>query len=197
MRLPFAITSVALIAVHGTINAAPLRGCAQVSALVDGAVHPLLANLAEQRPDGTQLQAQLRTCLSSRNICGVVYNTHNKKEALLAADVTADLPEQDNSSVILLVRSIPRVRSDSNQYCLISEKSSGVTSGAQWDVYGWVIAPSASEALPLPREVLDDKAESDPRSLRGLAAALWFFAERMSGHRPAHEKSSEDSPGGV
>jgi hypothetical protein len=54
----------------------------------------------------------------------------------------------------------------------------------QLDVYGWVIAPNASEALPLRKQVLDDKAISDPKSLRSLAAALWFFAERMSG-RPS------------
>jgi hypothetical protein len=54
----------------------------------------------------------------------------------------------------------------------------------QLDVSGWVIAPNASEALPLRKQVLDDKAISDPKSLRSLAAALWFFAERMSG-RPS------------
>jgi hypothetical protein len=189
MRVPLAITSIALIALHGTVNAGPLRACAQVSALVDGAVHPLLANLAEPHPDATQLRAQFRACLSSRNICSVVYNARYGKEALVAGDVTADLPaqylsEQGESSVIFLVRSIPRVRNDSNQYCLVSEKFSGATSVQQWDVYGWVIAPNASEALPLPRQVLDYKAVSDPRSLRVLAAALWFFAERMSGQPP-------------
>jgi hypothetical protein len=83
-----------------------------------------------------------------------------------------------------MARSIPRVRNDSNQYCLVSEKFTATTSEQQWDVYGWVIAPNASETLPLQRQVLDYKALSDPRSLRGLAAALWFFAERMSGQPP-------------
>jgi hypothetical protein len=186
MRIPLAVTSIALIALHGPVNAEPLRACEQVSALVNGAVRPLLANLAEPQPDATQLVAQFRACLSSRNICSVAYNTRYGKEALVAGDVTADLPpqylsEQSKSSVILLVRSIPRVRNDSNQYCLVSEKLAGATSVQQWDVYGWVIAPNASQALPLQRQVLDDKAVSHPRSLRGLAAALWFFAERMSG----------------
>jgi len=186
MRIPLAVTSLALIALHGPVNAGPLRACEQVSDLVDGALRPLLANLAEPQPDATKLVAQFRACLGSRNICSVVYNTRYGKEALVAGDVTADLPtqymsEQGTSSVIFLVRSIPRVRNDSNKYCLVSEQFSGATSVQQWDVYGWVIAPNASGVLPLQRQVLDYKAVSDPRSLRGLAAALWFFAERMSG----------------
>ena len=186
MRIPLAIRTVTLIALHGTVNAGPLQACARVSALVDGAVRPLFANLAGSQPDATQLSAQFQACLSSRNICSVVYNARYGKGALIVGDVTADLPvqyasEQGKASVILLVRSIPRVRNDSNQYCLVSERLSGATSVQQWDVYGWVIAPNAGEALPLQRQVLDYKAMSDPRSLRGLAAALWFFAERMSG----------------
>jgi hypothetical protein len=189
MRIPLAIARIGLIALHGTANAGPLQACAQVSALVEGAVRPLLTNLAESQPDATQLHAQFSACMSSRNICGVVYNARNKKAALVAGDVTGDLPaqylsEQDKSSVTFLVRSIPRVRNDSNQYCLVSEQGSGTTSAQQWDIYGWVIAPNASEALPLQRQVLEYKAESDPRSLRSLAAALWLFAERMSGPSP-------------
>jgi len=189
MRVPLAITSTALIALHGTVHAGPLRACAQVSVLVDGAVHPLLANPAEPQPDAAQLRAQLRACLSSRNICSVLHNIRYGKEALVAGDVTADLPvqymsEQGKSSVIFLVRSIPRVANDSNQYCLVSEKLNGADSVQQWDVYGWVIAPNASQALPLQRQVLDYKAVSDPSSLRGLAAALWSFAQRMSGQSP-------------
>src|SRR5215469_14022771 len=186
MRIPLAITSIALIALHGTANAGPLQACAQVSALVDGAVRPLLADLADSQPDATQLDPKFRACLSFHNICGVAYNAQNGKEALVAADVTADLPAQylsepDKSSVTFLVRSIPRVRNDSNRYCLVSEEVSGATAEQQWDIYGWVIAPNASEALPLQRQVLEYKEVSDPRSLRSLAAALWFFAERMSG----------------
>jgi hypothetical protein len=187
MRIPIAVTSIALIALHGSVNAGPLRACEQVSALVDGAVRPLLANLAEPQPDATQLLAQFRACLRSRNICSVVYNTRYGKEALVAGDVTADLPpqsEQGRSSVIFLVRSIPRVLNDSNEYCLVSEEVGGATSVQQWDVYGWVIAPNASKPLPLHRQILDYKAVTDPRSLRSLAAALWFFAERMSGQPP-------------
>jgi hypothetical protein len=189
MRIPPAVTSIALIALYGPVHAGPLRACEQVSAQVDGAVRSLLANPAGPQPDATQLLAQFRACLSSHNICSVVYHTRYGKEALVAGDVTTDLPpqylsEQGKSSVIFLVRSIPRVRNDSNQYCLISEKFSGATSVQQWDVYGWVISPNASEVLPLQRQVLDYKAVSDPRSLRGLAAELWFFAERMSG-KPA------------
>jgi len=190
MRIPLAITSVALIGLQGTVNAGPPQACAQVSALVDGAVSPLLANLPESQPDATQLHSQFRACLSSRNICSVVYNARYGKEALVAGDVTADLPEQSTSeqgksSIMFLVRSIPRVRNDANQYCLVSEKPGGATALQQWDVYGWVIAPNASETLPLQRQVLDYKSLSDPRSLRGLAAALWFFAERMSGKPPS------------
>ena len=189
MRIPLAITCITPIALHGTANAGPTQACAQVSTLVDEAVRPLLANLAESQPDATQLREQFRTCLSSHNICGVVYNARNGKEALVAGAVTADLPAQylsepDKSSMTLLVRSIPRVRNDSNQYCLVSEKLNGVASPEQWDVYGWVIAPNSNEPLPLQREVLDYKSVSHPGSLRGLAAALWFFAERMSGQQP-------------
>ena len=197
MRIRLGTTSFALFALHGTVNAGPLQACARVSALVDGAVRPLLANLAESQPDATQLRAQFRTCLSSRNICGVVYNARNGKEALVAGNVTTDLPaqylsDQDKSSVTVLVRSIPRVRNDSNQYCLVSEKVRGATSVQQWDIYGWVIAPNAREALPLERQVLEYKSVSDPRSLRSLAAALWFFAERMSGRPSSAAKSSEE-----
>jgi hypothetical protein len=189
MRIRLAVTTIALIALHGTVIAGPLRACAQVSALVDGAVGPRLANRAEPEANGAQLRAQLRSCLSSRNICSVVQNSGSGKAALLAGDVTADLPVLDvsgqgKSSVLFLVRSIPRVSNDSNQYCLVSEEFSGATSARQWDVYGWVIAPSDSEPLPLQRQVLDYKEVSDPRSLRALAAALWFFAERMSGLPP-------------
>jgi len=189
MRIPLAVTNIALIVLHEPVNAAPLRACEQVSALVDEAVRPLLATPAALQPDATQLLAQFGACLSSRNICSVVYNVRDGKKALLAGDVTADLPAQNlsepgKSSVTVLVRSIPRARNDSNQYCLVSARHSGATSVQQWDVYGWVIAPHASEALPLQKEVVDDKAVTDSRSLRALAAALWFFAERMSGRPP-------------
>lgn len=186
MRVPLAITMVAVIALHGPVTAGPLRACPQVSGLVDGAVQPLLAKLAEPQPEATQLRAQFRDCLSSHNICGVLYNARTGKKALVAGDVTADLPaqyvfEQGGSAVVLLVRSIPRVRNDSNQYCLFSEKFSGETSVQQWDVSGWVIAPNASEPLPLQRKALDFESVSDAKTLRSLAAALWFFAARMSG----------------
>jgi hypothetical protein len=191
MRIPIATTTIALIALHGVVDAGPLRACAQVSAQVDGAVRALLVKPAQSESDATQLAAQFHECLSSRNICSVVHDTRYGRDALVAGDVTSDLPlqyESDHgkSSVILLVRSIPQVRTDSNQYCLVSDKVTGATSARQWDVYGWVIAPKAREALPLQKQVLEDKAVSDPRSLRGLAAALWFFAERMSGQPAAY-----------
>ena len=197
MRIPLASTSIAVVALHATAGAGPQQACAQVSARVDGAVHPLLANLGESQPDVAQLHAQFRACLSSRNICGVVYNARNGKEAVVAGNVTTDLPaqylsDQDKPSVTVLVRSIPRVRNDSNQYCLVSEKVRGATSVQQWDIYGWVIAPNAREALPLERQVLEHNSVSDPRSLRSLAAALWFFAERMSGRPSSAAKSSEE-----
>lgn len=186
MRILLAITSMTLMGLHGTVNAGPVRACAQVLDLVDGQVSRQLENLPQVQADATQLRTQLRACLSSRNICSVLYDTRNGKGVLVAADVTSDLPaqylsEQGKSSAIVLVRSIPRVRTDSNQYCLISAKSSEAGSVQRWDVSGWVIALNASEPLPLQRQVLVDNAASDPRSLRGLAAALWFFAERMSG----------------
>lgn len=197
MRILLAITCIGPIALQATADAGSPHACAQVSALVDGAVRPLLANLAESQPDATPLGAKFRACLSSRNICGVIYNAGNGKGTLVAGDVTTDLPAQslsapDRSSVTFLVRSIPRVRNDSNQYCLVSEEVSGASAVRQWDIYGWVIAPKASEALPLQRQVLDSKSVSDPRSLRSLAAALWFFAERMSGQPSPQAKSSEE-----
>lgn len=186
LRIPLAIAMTALIALDGPVNAGPLRACAQVSTLVDGVVRPLLANAADPQPDATQLRPQFGSCLGDRNICSVVYDTRHGKQALVAADVTADLPtldvsEQGTSSVIFLVRSIPRVSNDPNQYCLVVEKIHGASSIQQWNVYGWVIAPNGGKALPLQRQVLEYRAESQPRSLRGLAAALWLFAERMSG----------------
>jgi hypothetical protein len=185
MRVPLAAATILIIAFHGTVNAGPLRACEQVAARVAGAVRPLLANPAEAEPDATRLVAQLRACLSSRNICSVVYDSRYGKKALVAGEVSADLPprdlpEQGKSGVIFLVRSIPRVRNDSNQYCLVSEGPTAATAVQKWDVYGWVIAPNAGEVLPLQKQAL-----SDPRSLRGLAAELWFFAERMSGQPPS------------
>jgi hypothetical protein len=192
MRIPpYITTSIVLIAVHGTVSAGPLRACAEVSARVEGAVRPLLASRSEPHVDAAPAGAPFRDCLSSRNFCSVVYSARSGKEALVAGDVTTDLPAQyglgqGESSVIVLVRSIPQVRNDSNRYCLVSEKQTGAAApGHQWAVYGWVIAPSATEALPLPRQVLDENAASDPHSLRGLAAALWFFAEGMSGTPPS------------
>jgi hypothetical protein len=119
---------------------------------------------------------------------------------LVAGDVTADLPAQyglgpGEASVTFLVRSIPHIRGDSNRYCLVAERLSAPTSIHQWNVYGWVIASDAKDALPLPRKVLDEDALSDPHSLRGLASALWFFAERMSGHQTPQQKAPEESPG--
>ena len=185
MRVPLAVTAILMIAPHGTVNAGPVRACAQVSARVAAAVRPLFANLDEGGPDATRLVAELRACLSSRNICTVVSDGRYGKEALVAGDVSTDLPprdlpEQGESPVIFLVRSIPRVRNDSNQYCLVSERPTAATAVQQWNVYGWVIAPNAGEVLPLQKQ-----SQSDPRSLRGLAAALWFFAERMSGQPPS------------
>jgi hypothetical protein len=185
MRVPLAVTTILIIALHGTVNAGPVRACAQVSARVAAAVRPLFANPAEGEPAANRVVAELRACLSSRNICSVVSDGRAGKEALLAGEVSTDLPardlpEQGKSPVLFLVRSIPRVRNDSNQYCLVSERRTATTAVQQWDVYGWVIAPNAGEVLPLQKQAL-----SDPRSLRGLAAALWFFAERMSGQPTA------------
>jgi hypothetical protein len=193
MRVPFAIMAIAFTALQGPANAAPLRACAQVATLVDGAVSALLANQEQPHADTTRLREQFRDCVSSRNICSVVSGAHDGKEALIAADVTADLPASNISAqgryaVIFLARSIPRVHNDSNQYCLVSAQRSDGNSVQPWDVYGWVMAPNASAALPLPRQGLDDKAASESRSPRSLAAALWSFAERMSGRPSPPEK---------
>ena len=187
MRIAPAVTTIALLALHQSVSAGSSRACAQVSAQVETAVRPLLASCAAPKPDVAPLHRLFGSCLNSHNICSVVFNTRHGEQALVAADVTADLPARDlsehgKSSVIFLVRSIPRVRNDSNQYCLVSEKFSATTSAEQWNVYGWVVAPNADQPLPLERQLLEDQTASDPRSLRGLAAALWFFAERMSGH---------------
>ena len=197
MSIPRLITSLALIALHGTVDAGPAPACAEVAALVDGAVGPLLAS-AEPDPDGA-VRKQFRDCLSSRNICSVVHGGRNSQQLLVAGDVTADLPAQyglgqGEASLPVLVRSIPHIRGDSNRYCLVAEKLSAATSVHQWNVYGWVIASNANQALPLPRKVLDEDALSDPHSLRGLASAVWFFAERMSGHQTPRENAPEESP---
>lgn len=198
MWIPRVIMGIALIAWHATVAAGPARACAEVAALVDGAVGPRLAS-AEPDPDGDQIRSQLRDCLSSRNICSVVHNARNSRQLLVAGDVTENLPAQyglgqGEASVIFLVRSIPHIRGDSNRYCLVAERLSAPTSVHQWNVYGWVVASNANEALPLPRKVLDEDALSDPHSLRGLASALWFFAERMSGHQAPQQSASKESP---
>jgi hypothetical protein len=185
MRIPIAVMSIPILALHGIANAGPVRACEQVSALIDKAVQPLLAGVGEPQPVATQLAAQFRACLTSRNICSVVYDTPHGREALAAGNTTGDLPtqylpEQGKSPVMLMVRSIPSVPHDANQYCLVSEKPTAETPGQQWQVYGWVIAPNSSEVLPLPKQALPA-----PRSLRGLAVALWSFAERMSGRPPS------------
>lgn len=192
MRIPLAATGLALLASPGLSCAAPVRACEQVSALIDAVSRPLLANQTEPRTEETRLAAQVHNCARAHNICAVVYDGRRGGQVLVAADVTVDLPQQDLSrqgrpSVSLLLRSIPRVRNDSNQYCLLSTPLSAGASAQQWNVSGWVIAPNAGEALPLQNQVLNDNAKSDPRSLRGLAAALWFFATRMSGQLPPQE----------
>jgi hypothetical protein len=182
MRIPLALTSIALVALSGAVNAAPRPACEQVSPSVEEAVRPLLANLAQPQPEATQLSAEVRACLSSRNICSVVYSARSRESALVEGDSTTDLPAQGQSSaIVFLVRSVPRVRNDSNRYCLISERRLAASPVQQWDVYGWVIAPNASQALPLQKQTLSSQAVPEPSSLRALAAALWFFAERMSG----------------
>jgi hypothetical protein len=198
MGISRVITGIVLIALHGTVDAGPSRACAEVAALVDEAVRPRLAS-AEPATDGAEVHKQFHDCLSSRNICSVVRSAQGSKERLVASDVTADLPVQyglgqGEASVIVLVRSIPHIRGDTNRYCLVAERLNAATSVHQWGVYGWVIASNVNGALPLPRKVLDEDALSDPHSLRGLAAALWFFAERMSGHQPPQQRAPEESP---
>jgi len=192
MRIHLTVTGVALLASPGLPSAGPLRACEQVAAMVDAASRPLLANQAQPQTDTTQLLAQLHSCVHAHNICAVVYDNSKGSSTLVAADITADLPQQDLSrpgkpSALLLLRSIPRVRNDSNQYCLLSAPRSESSSTQEWNVSGWVVASNASEALPLQKQVLNDNARPEPHSLRGLAAALWFFAARMSGQSPPQE----------
>jgi hypothetical protein len=192
MRSLLPATGFALLASPGLSSAGPLRACEQVSALVEAASRPLFANQTEPQTDSAQLVAQVHTCVHAHNICAVVYDNRKRGSTLVTADVTADLPQQDLSrqgqpSVLLLLRSIPRVRNDSNQYCLLSVSLSEPASTQEWNVSGWVVAPNGNEALPLQKQVLHDNARSDPRSLRGLAAALWFFAARMSGQSAPQE----------
>ncbi len=188
MRVLLTLTSTALCSFHGAVAAAPLRACEQVWKQVQAAVGPLLTGgTAGSQQDPASINAQFHACVTAHNICGVVDDSRQRKPALVAGDVTGDLPPrtgQAASSVVVLVRSIPRLRTDSNQYCLVSSQSREVAAAPQWAVYGWVIAPNAGEALPLQRELLEDPAVSEPISLRGRAAALWFFAQRMSGQPP-------------
>jgi hypothetical protein len=181
-----AATGVALIALQGSLHAGPLRGCDQVAAEVDTVVAALLAGTAQPEANATQFRAQFGACLKSRNICTVVHNARHGELAVLAGDVTADLPAQTVSgigqpSIVFLARSIPRVGNDANKYCLVARRSSAASSLQRWEVYGWVLPPNDGQPLPLPGEALDDKGVSDSRTLRSLAAALWFFAQRMSG----------------
>ncbi len=190
MRILLAVTSTALFSVPVTVTAAPLRACEQVWDQVKAALRPLLTEPAGSQHDGASIAAEFHTCVSAHNICGVVHDGRYRSEGLVAGDVTDDLPPRSAagptaSSAVMLVRSIPRVRNDSNQYCLVSSKSRQIAPAQQWAVYGWVITPNASEALPLQRQMLEEAGLAEPASLRGLAAALWFFAQRMSGESPS------------
>ncbi len=198
MQLRRAIACIALLAGYGAAHGAPAPACAEVSTRVESAVAPAIASVRGAQADAAPANTELRDCLASHNICSVVYSSRSGQQRLVAGDATADLPDayglaQGESSVLMLVRSIPQVGGDLNRYCLISERLGEATAVHHWSVYGWVLAPQQHEALPLPRQVLDENAPSDPRSLRGLAAALWFFAQGMSGHPPAQQSTSAES----
>jgi hypothetical protein len=182
MRIGLVAASIAFLTVNGAAHAASLRACEQVSALVEEALRSRPA-----KPDNpaTEVATQFRACLPDHYICSIVSNASGD-QAMVIADLTSELPAQINgpgsrSSPALMVRSIPRVRNDTNQYCLVLEKVVRPNDGKQWDIYGWVIAPTARHAVPLKKQPVDNKLTADSESLRALAAELWLFAERMSG----------------
>lgn len=179
MRTSIVITSITLIALHGPVHAGTARGCANVSALAEGPVRAVLANPASPTADSARLFAQFRACLSSQNICGIVSKTRDDTKALITAEATRDLPAVPEQAVLLL-RSIPRLRSDSNQYCLVAQRVAAAPASQQWAVYGWVIPANNGPVLPLQKQSLDNTGVHG-ESLRALAAALWSFAQRMSG----------------
>jgi hypothetical protein len=180
MRTSFVVTSITLIGLHGTVHAGAPRGCANVSAQAEAPVRALLVSPASPTPDSARLIAQFRACLTSRNICGIVSKTQGDTKTLITAEATRDLPGASEQAVLLL-RSIPRLRSDSNQYCLVAQRAAAAPSAQQWIVYGWVIPANAGPVLPLQKQALDNAGAVHGESLRALAAALWSFAERMSG----------------
>src|SRR5580698_7566532 len=180
MRTSIVVTSITLIALHGTVNAGVPRGCANVSALVEAPVRALLANPALPTHDSARLVGQFRACLTTQNICGIVSKAQDGAKTVITAEATRDLPGASEQAVLLL-RSIPRLRSDSNQYCLVAQRAAAAPSAQQWIVYGWVIPANAGPVLPLQKQALDNAGAVHGESLRALAAALWSFAERMSG----------------
>jgi len=179
MRKSFIVTILMFITLQGTVQAGAARGCANVSALVETPVSALLANPAVPTPNAVRLAAQFHDCLTSRNICGIVSRSQNDGETLITADTTRDLPSASERALFIL-RSIPRLRNDSNQYCLVAQRAASAPL-QQWIVYGWVIPANAGPILPLQKQSLDDTSAAHGESLRALAAALWSFAERMSG----------------
>jgi hypothetical protein len=162
------IVGITLIVLPGIVQAQSPRACAQVSALVEASVRPLFADPAA------------RACLATRNICSLVSKPQNEGTTLITAEATRDVPAASGQPA-LLVRSIPRLRNDSNQYCLVAQRVADVPSAPVWVVFGWVIPANAGPVLPLQRQPLDTRTSASNASLRALAAALWSFAGRMSG----------------
>lgn len=186
MRIGLVAASIALVTVNDAVYAASARACEQVSALVEEALRPRIQKTESPPSEAAGIATQFRACLTTHNICTVVSSGSSGNLAMVTAELTSELPAPANgpdgrSTAALMVRSIPRVKNDSNQYCLILERAPRGSLGRQWDIYGWVIAPTTRHVLPLKKQSIEDKSLSDSVSLRALAAELWLFAARMSG----------------
>jgi hypothetical protein len=187
MRTPLAITTVAAIAMHVNVYAGPLRACAQLRANVDTSAAPIIKELAiASDPGAKKLYAQFMDCLAAHNICTVMFEPQIEDEMVLeAGDLTAELPERHASQhgasfVIFAARSIPALRNDANQYCVVAE-SAHEASVEAFDVYGWQISVNGSISS-LQKQAPDrrNSASQLPISARTLAAKLWFFATQQS-----------------
>jgi hypothetical protein len=193
MRIGLVAAGIAFVTVNGAVYAASARACEQVSALVEEAVRPRLEKPDRPPAEAAGVTTQFRACLTTHNICSLVANGPPGSLAVVAAELTSELPApasgpDGRSSPALMARSIPRVRNDSNQYCLILERAPRGSPGKPWDIYGWVMAPTTRHALPLKKQSVEGRSLSDSVSLRALAAELWLFAARMSGEPAPGER---------
>jgi len=191
MRTSFTITAIAAICLNGNVHAGPLPACAQLRANVDATAAPIIKELAIARdPGARKLFAQFMDCLAAHNICTVMFEPKTENEMVVeAGNRTADLPERyvsklGASFVIFAARSIPSLRNDTSQYCLVAE-SAHEASVEAFDVYGWRISVDGSISS-LPKQAPQRKLDSpeSPISARSLAAKLWFFAVKEPANTP-------------